>query len=69
MEIGLVAGLAIQLGYWRQKRAKSAFSLSKSVAAQLIRRRVLSALPHPARKWTLLILRRGLLEINKISYI
>jgi hypothetical protein len=34
MEIGLVAGLAIQLGYWRQKRAKSPFSLSKSVAAQ-----------------------------------
>ena len=31
MEIGLVAGLAIQLDYWRQKRAKSPFSLSKSV--------------------------------------
>jgi len=33
-EIGLVAGLAIQLGYWRQKRAKSPFSLSKSGPAQ-----------------------------------
>lgn len=34
MDIGLVAGLAIQLGYWRQKRAKSPFSLSKSGPAQ-----------------------------------
>ena len=31
MEIGLVAGLAIQFDYWRRKRAKSPFSLSKSV--------------------------------------
>ena len=34
MDVGLVAGLAIQLGYWRQKRAKSPFSLSKSGPAQ-----------------------------------